>query len=87
MGTKPAPFVGFEEPKNDINAYTWKERIEALSDSHPNKWAKYGPFASSKTANNIASKIRSVTEHTVVTSVESNDDKYYLFIKVTPNGV
>lgn len=54
-----AAFQGFEDPPLDVEASTWLERLTALYSNHPGKWAKYGPYTSRKSAQNVASHIKS----------------------------
>lgn len=89
--SNPAEFMGFERPRTDINARTWKERIYSLADGHIDEWAKYGPFTNSKSARNTASRIKHISNSmklNVRTNVEGNEKgEYFLFVKVTTDGI
>ena len=87
----PADFMGFERPRADINARTWKERLYSLADGHTDKWAKYGPFTSLKAARNTSSRIKGVATSMnlqIRTTVQGNEKgEHFLFVKVTTDGI
>jgi len=84
--TDAAEFLGFQQPKRDLNARSWKERIQALHDEHLNKWAKYGPFSSKKATQNTAARIKRQGKEMqlkVETHIEGNEFReQFLFVRV-----
>jgi len=92
----PAPrgmseFQGFEDPPLNVNAPSWRGRITALYDQHPGRWAKYGPYSSKVSAQNVTSHIRTQLTPTQVAVYQpqfqvdntyADGEHWYLYIKV-----
>lgn len=90
-----ARFLGFEEPQFDPTARGAIDRVRALTGpTYLDKWVKYGPFSSRKSAQNAASKMvvalrdsELASAYQLVHTQEQNvavSDDWYLFIKATP---
>ena len=94
----PAPrgmseFQGFEDPPLNVNAPNWKDRITALYDEHPGRWAKYGPYSGKGSAQGVASHIRTQLTpyeqelYQLRFQVADTDImEWYLYIKVGENN-
>jgi len=97
----PAPrgmseFQGFEDPPLNVNAPSWEDRLIALSVEYPSRWAKYGPYASKKSVQNVVSHIRNSLHANLVYALKPqfqvatvvDQGPWYLYIKVgETNGV
>jgi len=87
---EPASFQGFENPERDVNATRWIDRLKALSDiRNLNKWAKYGPYSSNKTANKAQCSIFETFLNTpyfsdllIESYISQYNEKFYLFIRI-----
>jgi hypothetical protein len=83
-------FQGFEEPEYSPDSFFWLDRVRGLYSKYPNRWAKYGPFKTRKSANNAASSLNKqylATEmnvtHKLEWAVPSEDEgESYLYLRV-----
>jgi len=93
-------FQGFEDPPLDVESSSWKDRLAALYDQHPGRWAKYGPYSSKGSAQNVASHIRTQLDSWQLAGYKpefqvssnyidvSEQELWFLYIKVgEPGGV
>ena len=81
-------FVGFEDPPESTRPVgPWHRRVVVLANHHPGKWAKYGPYATSQSAAGVATQCEGIGpryDFRVESEVVPDDDKAYLYLRVTP---
>jgi hypothetical protein len=89
----PASFQGFQDPpaQSDPNASSWRDRAVALGTRFPDQWAKYGPYASNKTASHASTSAREALAELDgvsgdVTYGPDDDGSYYVFMRAVRAG-